>query len=266
MKGWTLDDIAWTRFDARKVDPDLLAAAKAAALVEHNGTDYEIYLRRVFAADPAFADAVSAWAREEVRHGKALARWARMADPSFDFEAAFARFTAGYRLPLDAESSVRGSPSGELISRCVIEAGTSSFYSALSATAEEPVLKEICRLVAADEFRHYKLFYDTLKRYLETERIGRWRRTRIALGRIAEARDDELAWAWHCGNGLPAPYDRRRCARAWRRHAWGCYRRGHFDLGLRMILKAAGLNPQGWLARQIARAGWTLMRQTAAPH
>ena len=29
MKGWSLDDIPWQRFDPEKVDPDLLAAVKA---------------------------------------------------------------------------------------------------------------------------------------------------------------------------------------------------------------------------------------------
>ena len=132
MKGWTLDDIPWRRFEAGKVDADLLAVARAAAIVEHNGADYGVYLRNVFAGDDAFVNAADVWAREEVRHGEALARWAAMADPSFDFEARFARFAAGYRLPLEARRSVRGSRSGELIARCVVEAATSSFYGALA--------------------------------------------------------------------------------------------------------------------------------------
>ena len=38
--GWTLDDIPWSRFDASRVDPTLLAAVKAASLVEYNAPDY----------------------------------------------------------------------------------------------------------------------------------------------------------------------------------------------------------------------------------
>ena len=37
MKHWTIDDIAWEHFDPSKVDPEILKAVKAAALVEHNG-------------------------------------------------------------------------------------------------------------------------------------------------------------------------------------------------------------------------------------
>lgn len=264
MKGWKLDDVAWERFDAGAVDRDLLAAVKAAALVEYNGRDYETYLHRVFAGDAAFRAAATAWAGEEVRHGEALARWARMADPAFDFDSCFVRFAAGYRLPLDASRSVRGSASGELIARCVVEAATSSFYGAMAAASREPVLKRLCELIAADEFRHYKLFHDTLKTYLEAEGVGRWRRTWIALGRVVESQDDELAYAYHCANGLPEPYDRRRCARAYARRAWGAYRRRDFDLGFRMILKAAGLAPRGWVGRQAGRAGWRLMRWRTA--
>ena len=38
-KRWTLQDIPWDRFDAAKVNPDILKVAKAAALVEYNARD-----------------------------------------------------------------------------------------------------------------------------------------------------------------------------------------------------------------------------------
>ena len=144
MASWTLETISWDRFDASKVDPEILRNIKAAALVERNGGDYGIYLGRVFADDPAFIAAVDTWASEEVQHGMALGRWAQLADPSWDFDAAFARFRAGYKLPLDAAASVRGSQAGEMMARCIVETGTSSYYSALKDATDEPVLKQIC--------------------------------------------------------------------------------------------------------------------------
>ena len=54
MGNWTLETIAWDRFDASKVDPEILRNIKAAALVERNGGDYGIYLGRVFADDAGF--------------------------------------------------------------------------------------------------------------------------------------------------------------------------------------------------------------------
>ncbi len=200
MKHWSLDDVAWDKFEPGKVDPDIVSLVKAAAMVERNGTDYAVYLGRVFADDPDFRLASDNWAVEEVQHGDALGRWAMLADPAWNFEAAFARYRAGYKLPLDADASIRGSRTGELIARCMVETGTSSYYTALADATDEPVLQQVCRLIAADEYRHFKLFYDHMKRYLARERLGVLSRLRIAAGRITESEDDELAFAYHCGN------------------------------------------------------------------
>src|SRR5437764_3183349 len=91
--GWTLDDVPWSSFDASKVDPTILAAVKAASLVEYNAPDYVRYLGAVYrhASEQILRD-IKRWGGEEVQHGLALGRWAEMADPSFDFQASFARF------------------------------------------------------------------------------------------------------------------------------------------------------------------------------
>lgn len=259
-KRWTLDDIPWDRFDRDKVDPELLKVIKAAAMVEYNGGDYAAYLCNVFPDDAEFRGAASAWAEEEVQHGLALGRWAEMADPGFDFEASFSRFTEGYRLPLDAEESVRGSRSGELVARCIVEVGTSSYYSALGEATEEPVLRAICKHVAADEFRHYKLFYKHLKRYLEREGIGRLRRILVALRRIGESEDDELAYAYYAANGDGQPYERKRWSNAYAYRAFGYYRLKHVERAIAMTFKAAGLNPQGRLARLASRGAYGFLR------
>ena len=218
MGAWTLDDIPWHRFDPSRLDPEIVRFVKAASLVEYNGADYAHHLCKVFADDPEFCESAERWGVEEVQHGAALGRWAQLADPAFDFTAAFARFQAGYHVDFDIDSSVRGSRAGELIARCIVETGTSSYYTALREAAAEPVLQEICRHIAADELRHYKLFYKSLCAYLARERLGRWTRLRIALGRIAESEDDELAYAYYAANeavsepgcpmiggGIPAP-------------------------------------------------------------
>ena len=72
---------------------------------------------------------------------------------------------------MDAVTSVRGSRTGELIARCVVEVGTSSYYSALRDSIDEPVLKRICHRIAGDEYHHYKLFYSHLKRYQAHESL-----------------------------------------------------------------------------------------------
>lgn len=247
MKHWTLEQIPWNRFDPERVDPEIVKLVKAAAMVEFNGGDYATYLNRVFADDPEFQAVAAEWAEEEVQHGQALARWARLADPTFDFDAAFKRFTDGFSIPLDVEKSVRGSRSGELVARCIVETGTSSYYAALMEATDEPVLKEVCRNIAADELRHYKLFYTYLRRYLEREGLNGWGRLKVTFGRIGESEDDELAYAYFAANHAGEVYDRKRFNRAYARRAYAVYRRHHVQRGIAMALKATGLTPNGRL-------------------
>lgn len=257
---WDIDEIPWQDFDPAKVDPELVKIIKAASMVEYNGGDYADYLCNVFPDDEEFKAATRAWAAEEVQHGAALARWAMLADESFDFDFSFKRFRDGYQIPIEAEASVRGSRTGELVARCIVEVGTSSYYASISSIAEEPVLKEICRRIAADELRHYKLFYSHLKRYLEHERIGKWRRLMVALGRITESEDDELAYAYYAANERERPYSRKLHGQAYLKRAYSCYRLSHLDRAVAMVFKAAGLNPQSHLARIVSRLMFSVMR------
>jgi hypothetical protein len=260
MGRWTLDDISWDRFDRSKLDPDVVAIVKAASLVEYNGAAYAHHLCRIFHDDPGFQRDARCWGEEEIQHGRALARWATLADPSYDFAAAFERFQAKYRVDFDCDFSRRGSRSGELVARCMVEVGTSSYYSALRDGVREPVLKEICRNIAADEIRHYGLFYRNLARCLESERIGLWRRLRVGFGRIAEAQDDELACAYYAANEVGGPYDQRRHSRAYERRAFALYREPHVRHIVTMAFKAVGLSPHGRLARAASRLAWSAMR------
>jgi hypothetical protein len=261
MKHWRIDDVAWADFDALLVDPSLVPLVKAAALVERNGTDYGIYLDHVFPDDPAFRQAVANWTVEEVQHGDTLGRWAMLADPEWDFAAAFARFRAGYSINLTADASVRGSRTGELIARCIVETGTSSYYTALGETAREPVLQQICRLIAADEFRHFKLFYDHMRRYLARENISFLKRLRIAAGRIGESEDDELAFAFHCANNAESlPYNRRACVAAYLSRASEAYRYRHIERGTGMVFKTVGLPPRGQLSNLSSKLLWRLLQ------
>ncbi|HTZ35586.1 MAG TPA: ferritin-like domain-containing protein [Stellaceae bacterium] len=256
MTGWTLDGIPWQRFDPTRVDPEIVAIVKAASLVEYNGAGYAHHLCRVFADDRDFQAQARRWGAEEVQHGAALARWAALADPAFDFAAAVDRFRAGFRLDIDSGRSRRGSRAGEMVARCVVETGTSAYYSALREATGEPVLQEICRRIAADELRHYRLFYKTLQACLARERLGGWRRLWVVLGRIAESEDDELAYAYHAANGGTQPYDRRRAGRAYASRAFALYRAHHVERMVAMVLKAAGLTPNGRLARLLSLLAW----------
>lgn len=261
---WTNDDIDWSRLDAAAVPDGLLAAVKTAALVEANSADYVAYLHNVFADDPEFRDAASVWGEEEAQHGAALGRWAETVDPGFDFAASLRRFRDGYRLPLDTGESVRGSRTGELLARCVVESGTCSFYSAMRDAAPEPVLRQICHRIAQDEAQHYRLFHVHYGRYLQRAPLTLWRRLAIALGRVGETEDDELAYAYYSANlaplANPPAYDRTRCGRAYQRLATGLYQRAHVRTVAHMIASAVGVDPSGRTVRTGARLGWWWLR------
>ncbi len=264
MGHWTLADIAWDRFDRAKVDPEVVRVIKAASLVEVNGDDYGLYLARVFTDDPEFKAAAEIWAIEEIQHGHALAGGVNLVEPEWDFAAAKRDFTAHFRVKVDATESIRGSRTGELIARCIVECGTSSYYSALADPVGEPVLKQICRNIAADEFRHYKLFYDHMRRYQTRERLGRWGRMRVGLGRIRESEGDELAMAYHFANRDPGPYRRRDAIKAYMRRAYPLYRHDHIWRMTGMVMKAIGVKANGRLRDVVAgAASWFIARRAA---
>lgn len=264
MSHWTLNDIPWAAFDPARVDPELTRLIKAACLVERDGGEYARYLCNVFHDDLPFQDLARRWGAEEVQHGQALGRWATLADPTFDLEAAFARFKTGFQHDFDVETSIRGSRVGEMVARCIVETGTSSYYSALAEAAEEPVLRAICRRVAADELRHYKLFYSTLQRCLDAEGVGLWGRLRVAISRMIESEDDELAYAYYAANGDAAPYERRRAKEAYAKRAYAVYRAHHVERGMAMIFKAVGLTPHSPLNRAATRVAWWSIQRRAA--
>ncbi len=262
MKHWRIDEVDWGRFDRAKVDPEIVPIVKAAAMVERNGTDYAAYLNGVFSDDPDFRRAADTWATEEVQHGDALGKWACLADPAWDYPAAFARYREGYRINTSADASIRGSRTGELIARCMVETGTSSFYTAVAEATGEPVLHGICRQIAADEFRHFKLFYDHMRRYLGRENLSFLHRLRIAAGRITETEDDELAFAFHCANE-PAElaYAHERCLAAYLSRAITYYKFHHIERGMGMIFKAVGLPPRGRISDLSARLAWQYVQR-----
>ncbi len=261
---WKIPDLPWDKFDPAKVNPEILKIVKAAALVEYNAHDYATYLCNVFPDNPEFRQAMKKWSLEEVQHGQALGMWAERADSSFDFKGAVARYTAGYRVNVNAQESIRGSQSGELMARCIVETGTSSYYLAMGDATEEPVLKEICRNIAADELCHYKMFFDYLKGYLEHEKLSRLERLKIGLGRMQESEDDELAYAYFAANApADAVYDRPAYTSAYMVRAYPFYQEKHVDKIVSMLFRACGFKPHTvWQGMANRVAWWVVQTKT----
>lgn len=261
MKHWDIEQIKWDRFDPSLIDPKVVPLIKAASVVERNSVDYTVYLNNVFAHDAELMELFQQWEAEEVQHGEVLGRWAMMADPDWDYHKSFDRFKDFYKIDLNTDNSIRGSYTGEFIARAMVEVGTSSYYSALADYVQEPVLKEICRKIAGDEFRHYKLFYDCMKRFLSQDNLSKWARAKIALGRIVESQDDELASAYHITNEPEGmPYNHKRCIALYMDKAAPLYQRHHVTRVVNMVFKTIGWMPSTKLQEFFAKVMMVIIK------
>jgi hypothetical protein len=92
--------------------------------------------------------------------------------------------------------------------------------------------------------------------------VGRLRRFWIALGRVLETEDDELAYAYYAANHRQdGPYDHKRYNQAYARRAYRFYRYGHIERATAMVFKAVGLKPHSWFNRSLARVSYWAMRR-----
>jgi len=90
------------------------------------------------------------------------------------------------------------------------------------------VLRQICQLIAADEYRHFKLFYDHMRAISDGEDLlpppaAHCRR------RITESEDEQLAFAYHCGNDRSARVQPRALHRSLYGKAMSMYRFRHIE-------------------------------------
>ena len=256
---WKFEDIDWSLFDPKKVNPEMLRVIKAGSVVEHNGSDYGLYLKGVFAGDELFEKEIDPWSKDEIKHGKVLAQWVKLADPTYDFDERFKAYVEGFPIDTQAQESIRGSRGSELLTRCMVEIGTSSFYSSVRDATDEPLLKHICHKIAADELRHYKLFYSHYKRYQAHEKISLRKRLQLALGRLFENEDDELAFAYYTANNESGPYDRKYYTQEYGKAVYSYYKKVHVDRGIALFCKAVGLNPQGWIQKGLSSLAMSLL-------
>lgn len=243
---WTFEDINWSLFNAAKVNFDILRVIKAGSLIEYNSSDYGLYLKGVFEGDSLFQKEIEAWSKDEIKHGKVLAQWVKMVDSGYDFEDRFKAYIKGFPIDTKAKESIRGSQASELLTRCMVEIGTSSFYTAIKNATHEPLLKHICSKIAADELRHYKLFYAHFKRYQAHEKLNLLKRLKIALGRLLESAGDELAFAYYTANNETTPYNRRHWTQVYGKTVYKNYEREHVHRSMALFCKAIDITPQGW--------------------
>ena len=264
MGKWTLDDIPWDRFDPAKVDPDLVPIVKAAGLVEHNGRAYAHHLCLVFADDSEFQQTARRWGEEEVQHGR--------------------RWRAGRRWPIRNSISTPPSPASGKASASISTAtargavrGPARWWRAASSKSAPAPITPRCATPLASRYCRRSAAISPPTNCGITGCSTRtstaiWRRTGSGAWAGCASRsaaspksdDDELAYAYYAANETGRPYDRRRCNRAYARRVYALYRPHHVERGVAMLLKAAGLTPNGRLGILASRLAWRAMRYRAA--
>jgi rubrerythrin len=245
---WSLDDIPWPalRRDAVAHNDALFYMVATASLMESATDLYTQNLIAFFAGDGEIASWLGDdWLPEELQHGRALRRYVETAWPDFPWAEVREAFIEEFR-PFCNEA-LETARSLEMASRCVVEMGTASFYTALSRASPDPVLAAVTARIAKDEVRHYKHFYRFFRKYRETEQTGRgaigsalWRRIKmtggedrlVALKHIYSARRPGVRFDDSAYRDV-----RRQCRELMRPFL-------PFEMSMRMLMKPLDLGPR----------------------
>lgn len=157
-------------------------------------TTSDLYARNLveFLSEDAEAVAwlIECWQRDELAHGAALKRYVITAWPEFDWEGTYRAFSGEYR-ETPSVYQLAATPAREMVTRCVVETGTTTFYRMLAASTTEPVLRQMALAIAAEEVRHYKHFYRYFMRFQAQERLSRGAVLRTIWNRAAEIHADD---------------------------------------------------------------------------
>jgi len=154
---WRFDDIRWAEVDPEAAEPALRQLVHAAVRAELSTYSATTRFMTAFADDVDFTQWVSVWFYEETRHPAALARWLdEVGDPVEDQVLRDGRLTYPFA----------SCPFTTLVLNVIAEMQAAAAYLALAEVSTEPVLREVCHMLARDEARHASHFL----RYAERRR------------------------------------------------------------------------------------------------
>jgi hypothetical protein len=245
---WSMKDIPYHALDRERVRDDTLLfyIIASASFIEITSDHYTRNLTAFFEGDPEIVDWLqNHWEPEEMQHGASLKRYVQTAWPDFDWEEAYRGFMAEYGA-LCGKERYASTRALEMVARCVVETGTSSFYRMMAEIADEPVLRDLTSKISLDEVRHYKHFYHYFLRYQESEHQGRTAVFKTLWNRVMEIEDEDTFISFKY------IFLSRNPGAEFRRQDYDDYRAGvrrigkaHFpyDMALKMFLKPLGLGP-----------------------
>lgn len=191
---WELIDIPFDTIEVNAVCSDefLFTTLASASFVEILAQTYSANLIQHFGGNTEITDWLEThWRPEEIQHGQALKTYVKVVWPEFDWESGHARFRADYAACCTVEQ-LEPHRALELIARCVVETGTSTFYRAIRDYVHEPVLRGLIDKIKTDEAAHYTFFRRHFAAFNASERhtpcaviATIWRRLREVRGEDA---------------------------------------------------------------------------------
>lgn len=194
---WSLDDLRFGEVEADLVRDNglLFSLIVSASFIESMTFKYtENLCHHLRDNPPAVQWLRERWQWEEMQHGQALRRYAETVWPELDWPAGYRAFYREY-LPVSTLEALEQRPGLEMLSRTVVEVGTSTYYTMLGHLSREPVWRHIAARIVQDEVRHYTYFHRFFRSYSGGERFGRGTCTRVIVRRlqIMEHEDAEIA-------------------------------------------------------------------------
>jgi hypothetical protein len=190
---WSVDRLPWSELRRETIadDETLFYMVTTASFVE---ITTDLYTTNLIAhyrdEEPLVGWLVHHWQPEELQHGVALRRYAQTVWPEFPWEDAYAAFFKEYAA-LCNDGALEPTRSGEMAARCIVETGTSSYYTVLRDLSPEPLLKTIAGHIRNDEVGHYRYFYHAFRHYARVEKTPRRRTARALWRRIREANGED---------------------------------------------------------------------------
>lgn len=205
---WTLADIEWDQIEQERVKDKSITAyvIAAASFVETAADLYTANLVKHFPDPAAQQWLINHWQPEEMQHGLALRTYVETVWPELDWELTYNHFFDEYS-QLCTMEELEPSRALEMVARCVVETGTSSFYRTIEQSCDEPVLKYLTRLIRQDEISHYNHFRHFFEEYQQQENISRTGIVRSLYRRLNEVETEDAyiglkhAWLMHHPDG-----------------------------------------------------------------
>lgn len=241
-KKWNYTHIDYNAVECDRIrgNDALFRLVAIASFIEITSDLYEKNLAEFYGDNEALRFWLAdTWEPEEIQHGRALRRYIAAVWPEFDWETAYDGFRKEYGA-MCTVGALESTQAGEMVARMVVETGTSTFYKALQAYAEaleEPVLAQIAANISKDEIYHFEHFEAAFLHYNETQKLSRTEITRIIVGRLREASDEDIRTALkHI-----QPGDAFETLHAWMKgYAKKYY---PYSMAVKMLMRPLQLNP-----------------------